>query len=60
MVAEDSEPQPAAEGEFDLSTLPPPGSELEVQVKHLQKLTEVEPERVAEVIKKWVNSNESK
>ncbi|MGF1682667.1 flagellar basal-body MS-ring/collar protein FliF [Photobacterium minamisatsumaniensis] len=44
---------------FDLSTLPPPGSELEVQVQHLQNLTAVEPERVAEVIKKWVNSNES-
>ena len=60
MMAEESEPQPATEAEFDLSTLPPPGSELEVQVKHLQKLTEIEPERVAEVIKKWVNSNESK
>ncbi|PSU32285.1 flagellar basal-body MS-ring/collar protein FliF [Photobacterium lutimaris] len=60
MVAEDNTPQSAGEVDFDLSTLPPPGSELEVQVKHLQKLTEVEPERVAEVIKKWVNSNESK
>lgn len=59
MVTEESASQPTGEADFDLSTLPPPGSELEVQVKHLQKLTEVEPERVAEVIKKWVNSNES-
>ncbi|WEM42985.1 flagellar basal-body MS-ring/collar protein FliF [Photobacterium sp. DA100] len=60
MVAEESLSVSSEELDFDLSTLPPPGSELEVQVKHLQKLTEVEPERVAEVIKKWVNSNESK
>ncbi|KHT62912.1 hypothetical protein RJ45_14845 [Photobacterium gaetbulicola] len=60
MVAEESPTASSEEFDFDLSTLPPPGSELEVQVKHLQKLTEVEPERVAEVIKKWVNSNESK
>ena len=60
MVADESAPQSGGEADFDLSTLPPPGSELDVQVRHLQKLTEVEPERVAEVIKKWVNSNESK
>ncbi len=43
---------------FELSDLPPAGSELEVQVRHLQKLTDVESERVAEVIRKWVSSND--
>ncbi|QIA64549.1 flagellar M-ring protein FliF [Vibrio astriarenae] len=43
----------------DLYDLPPLGSDLEVQVEHLQKLTAAESERVADVVKKWVNSNES-
>ncbi|MGL6260597.1 flagellar basal-body MS-ring/collar protein FliF [Vibrio sp. WXL210] len=43
----------------DIYDLPPIGSNLEVQVEHLQKLTDAESERVADVVKKWVNSNES-
>ncbi|WP_047045967.1 flagellar basal-body MS-ring/collar protein FliF [Vibrio mexicanus] len=43
----------------DIYDLPPSGSNLEVQVEHLQKLTDAESERVADVVKKWVNSNES-
>ncbi|MCK6263368.1 flagellar M-ring protein FliF [Vibrio sp. ZSDE26] len=43
----------------DLYDLPPSGSNLEVQVEHLQKLTDAESERVADVVKKWVSNNES-
>lgn len=41
-----------------LASLPPPGSELEVQVKHLQLLVDKETVRVAEVIKQWMNGDE--
>ncbi|PSV45083.1 flagellar basal-body MS-ring/collar protein FliF [Photobacterium sp. GB-36] len=39
--------------------LPPQGSPLEIQLKHLQLISTEEPERVAEVLKQWVNVNES-
>ncbi|MGR2770143.1 flagellar basal-body MS-ring/collar protein FliF [Photobacterium ganghwense] len=38
--------------------LPPPGSPLEIQLKHLQLIANEEPVRVAEVLKQWVNANE--
>ncbi|MGC9421868.1 flagellar basal-body MS-ring/collar protein FliF [Vibrio sp.] len=38
--------------------LPPSGSPLEIQLKHLQLIANEEPERVAEVLKQWVNVNE--
>ncbi|MBL1378865.1 flagellar basal-body MS-ring/collar protein FliF [Zobellella iuensis] len=38
--------------------LPPPGSELKVQVAHLQILAERETERVAEVIKHWIKDHD--
>ncbi|WP_305374464.1 flagellar basal-body MS-ring/collar protein FliF [Photobacterium leiognathi] len=38
--------------------LPPQGSPLEIQLKHLQLISNEEPERVAEVLKQWVNVNE--
>lgn len=39
-------------------TLPPKMSGLETKVEYLQMLAETETERVAEVLKQWVNSNE--
>ncbi|HEX4499799.1 MAG TPA: flagellar basal-body MS-ring/collar protein FliF [Scandinavium sp.] len=39
-------------------TLPPQGSGLEDKVEYLQMIAESETERVAEVLKQWVNSNE--
>jgi flagellar basal-body M-ring protein/flagellar hook-basal body protein (fliF) len=44
--------------EFDLASLPEPGSDLEVQLKHLQLLADKETARVAEVIKLWIGGNE--
>ncbi|WP_439411904.1 flagellar basal-body MS-ring/collar protein FliF [Enterobacter ludwigii] len=38
--------------------LPPQGSGLEDKVEYLQMIVEGETERVAEVLKQWVNSNE--
>ncbi|NLS13701.1 flagellar M-ring protein FliF [Vibrio sp. SM6] len=38
--------------------LPPPGSPLEIQLKHLQLIANEEPARVAEILKQWVNVNE--
>ncbi|MCZ4373442.1 flagellar basal-body MS-ring/collar protein FliF [Vibrio diazotrophicus] len=38
--------------------LPPPGSPLEIQLKHLQLIANEEPQRVAEILKQWVNVNE--
>ncbi|MDP5292399.1 flagellar basal-body MS-ring/collar protein FliF [Oceanimonas sp. CHS3-5] len=38
--------------------LPPPGSELTVQVTHLQLLAERETDRVAEVIKHWIKDHD--
>lgn len=43
-----------------LAALPPPGSELEVQLKHLQLLVDKETARVAEVVKQWVSSDEQR
>ena len=43
---------------LNIDTLPEPGSELEVQLKHLQLLVEKDTARVAEVVKSWVSSNE--
>jgi flagellar M-ring protein FliF len=44
--------------DIDLAALPEPGSELEVQLKHLQLLVEKDTDRVAEVIKAWVSSHD--
>ncbi len=38
--------------------LPPQSSGLETKIEHLQLLAQSETERVAEVIKQWINSNE--
>ncbi|EKO3629077.1 flagellar basal-body MS-ring/collar protein FliF [Vibrio metschnikovii] len=38
--------------------LPPPGSPLDIQLKHLQLISNEEPERVAEVLKEWIKVNE--
>ena len=38
--------------------LPPPGSPVDVLVDHLKVLAGKEPERVAEVVKQWVQKNE--
>ena len=38
--------------------LPDPGSGLELQIEHLRMLAEKEPERVSEIIKRWVGRNE--
>ena len=53
--------QPSASGamvpllaDYDL---PPPGSPVEVLVNHLKVLAQKEPERVAEVVKQWVQKN---
>jgi len=40
--------------DFDL---PPPGSPVDVMVDHLKQLASKEPERVAEVVKQWVQKN---
>ena len=37
--------------------LPPPGSEVDVMVDHLRALAAKEPERVAEVVKQWVQKH---
>ena len=37
--------------------LPPPGSAVDVMVNHLKVLAEKEPERVAEVVKQWMQKN---
>ncbi len=41
----------------NVANLPPPGSELEVQLQHLRLLAEQETTRAAEVIKAWVHEN---
>lgn len=46
----------ALDANYDM--LPPPGSPLEIQLKHLQLIANEEPSRVAEVLKQWVNVNE--
>lgn len=38
--------------------LPPQGSGLDIKIGHLQQLAQLETERVAEVIKQWINNNE--
>ncbi|WP_167334789.1 lateral flagellar M-ring protein FliFL [Aeromonas finlandensis] len=45
---------------LDMASLPEPGSELEVQLKHLQLLVEKDTARVAEVVRAWVSSNEQR
>lgn len=69
-VADELEAQPMAHGlirhegesaalsELDLAALPEPGSELEVQLRHLQLLVDKDTDRVAEVIKAWVSGDE--
>lgn len=37
--------------------LPPPGSQVDVMVEHLRSLAANEPERVAEVVKQWVQKH---
>jgi flagellar M-ring protein FliF len=37
--------------------LPPPGSAVDVMVDHLKVLAAKEPERVAEVVKQWMQKN---
>jgi flagellar M-ring protein FliF len=37
--------------------LPPPGSPVDVMVDHLKVLAAKEPERVAEVVKQWVQQH---
>lgn len=44
--------------DFEFAALPEPGSDLEVQLKHLQLLADKETARVAEVIKLWIGGNE--
>ncbi len=39
--------------------LPPPGSPLDVQLKHLQLIANEEPSRVAEILKQWIHNNET-
>ncbi len=39
--------------------LPPPGSPVDVMVDHLKALAAKEPERVAEVVRQWVQKNDS-
>ncbi|MDX7893071.1 lateral flagellar M-ring protein FliFL [Aeromonas caviae] len=45
---------------LDLEALPEPGSELEVQLKHLQLLVDKDTARVAEVVRQWVSGNEQR
>lgn len=45
---------------LDLEALPEPGSELEVQLKHLQLLVGKDTARVAEVVRQWVSGNEQR
>lgn len=54
---------PAATGEMPVVPLledydlPPPGSPVDVMVNHLRVLAEKEPERVAEVVKQWIQKH---
>lgn len=54
---------PAATGSIAVNPLladydlPPPGSPVDVMVDHLKQLASKEPERVAEVVKQWVQKN---
>lgn len=50
-------PAQQPEPEEQTLSLPPPGSELEVQLKHLRLLVDKETIRVAEVIKAWVQDS---
>ena len=45
---------------LDMESLPEPGSELEVQLQHLQLLVEKDTARVAEVVRAWVSGNEQR
>ncbi len=58
-----SQPEFRLEPQFsslDLEALPEPGSELEVQLKHLQLLVDKDTARVAEVVRQWVSGNEQR
>ena len=44
--------------QLHLDSLPEPGSDFSVQLKHLQLLADKETARVAEVIKQWVSGND--
>ncbi|MDX9873922.1 MAG: flagellar basal-body MS-ring/collar protein FliF [Spongiibacteraceae bacterium] len=48
---------PAAVASETLTELPPPGSELEVQLKHLRLLADKETARVTEVIRQWAQNH---
>lgn len=56
---------PGAQGSAQMSMvpllenvdLPPPGSQVDVMVEHLRTLAAKEPERVAEVVKQWVQKH---
>ena len=48
---------PGAEGPPATAHLPPPGSEFDVQLKHLRLLVDTETARVTEVIKQWMHSD---
>ena len=53
-------PQPADTAVVPLMEnydLPPPGSPVDVMVDHLKVLAGKEPERVAEVVKQWVQKH---
>lgn len=60
-------PAPAAEGQpmpvvplLENYQLPPPGSPVDVLVDHLKVLAAKEPERVAEVVKQWVQKKNAR
>jgi len=59
LIATDAGLQGLPGAAFNKDTeLPPQSSGLETKVEYLQMLAEKETERVAEVLKQWVNSNE--
>lgn len=48
---------PGVDETAQLADLPPPGSELELQLKHLRLLADKETARVTEVIKQWTHNH---
>ncbi len=59
LIRSDNEREPHFSS-LDLEALPEPGSELEVQLKHLQLLVDKDTARVAEVVRAWVSGNEQR
>lgn len=59
LIRSDNEQEPHFSS-LDLEALPEPGSELEVQLKHLQLLVDKDTARVAEVVRAWVSGNEQR